>query len=85
MTLSLSNGLLFFRFLFFLATDDLNSVDYIAIGVSLTLAIVILVFLIVFYCLAQRRIAAGDNIKEMGQVSRFVKISCVKVTQVRIQ
>lgn len=49
------------------ACEDLNSVDYIAIGVSLTLAIVILVFLIVFYWLAQRRIAAGGNIKEMGQ------------------
>ncbi|KAK2560824.1 hypothetical protein P5673_016629 [Acropora cervicornis] len=46
---------------------DLNSLDYIAIGVSLTLAIVILVFLIVFYYLAQRRTAAGGNIKEMGQ------------------
>ena len=64
---------------------DLNSLDYIAIGVSLTLAIVILVFLIVFYYLAQRRTAAGGNIEEMGQVSRFVKISCEKVTQVRIQ
>lgn len=53
------------------ACVDLNSLDYIAIGVSLTLAIVILAFLIVFYYLAQRRTAAGGNVKEMGQENPY--------------
>ena len=52
---------------------DLTSVDYIAIGVSLALAVFILTFLILFYCLAQRRIVTiGRNRREKGRVSILV-------------
>lgn len=57
---------------------DLTSVDYIAIGVSLALAVFILTFLILFYCLAQRRIVTiGRNRREKGR--EYLTSNCYRI------